>query len=845
MPSFRIHLFGWLVALLFFAALLTNGLQSALAGAGYWVGGSRRPLREDTLSRQRLSMDPGWRFRTGDSPGAEKPEFDDASWRVLDLPHDWSIENEFIKDAPTGGQGGYLPTGIGWYRKHFSLSSTSMHRSVWIEFDGVYQNSEVWINGHALGRRPNGYVSFVYDLGPFLKKGSNILTVRVDNSKQPNSRWYTGSGIYRHVWLTIADPLHIPPWGVYVRATRADKSSSTLSVRTRVAGGSGLPPGTLLRSVLLDAEGRELARADKLLPQGDAPASHDTTEWEQEISVVSPTLWSVERPYLYLLRSLLIEHGKVLDAVSTPFGIRDIRFDADKGFILNGSPLKMNGVCLHHDGGSVGAAVPEAVWARRLQVLKDMGCNAIRTSHNPPAPEFLDLCDRMGFLVMDEAFDVWEAGKVQNDYHLYFDEWWQRDLKDQVDRDRNHPSVVLWSAGNEIPDQNTGRGVELLKQLQAFFHGEDPGRLVTTGNDDIAADNGSTDPAFLETEDVVGYNYVDRWHERRELYYGIDRHDYPSRKMIGTESVSIPGVRGNYHGGGYYEGRAYGVDSLAVRAANMAAVIRAELLWKFVAVHDYVAGDFMWTGFDYLGEARWPAKNSSSGVIDLCGFPKDGYYFYQSQWTSRPMIHLFPHWNWKGREGRVIPVTAYTNCDSVELFLNGKSYGIKAMEFPRQGNSGGWNQYALPQVNATTGDLHLSWDIPYAPGVLRALGRKGGRVVCEEEVQTTSEPAAIRLSMEGPGVMGGIAQVRIGIVDKDGRLVPDADNAVQLTVEGGGSLIGYDNGNPTDHTSMKDSRRNVFGGLALAILQFSRNKGAIRVRAESPGLGGAEILLQP
>jgi beta-galactosidase len=422
---------------------------------------------------------------------------------------------------------------------------------------------------------------------------------------------------------------------------------------------------------------------------------------------------------MYSLHSVILEKETVLDEINSSFGIRSIQYDVNKGFLLNGKQIKMNGVCLHHDAGSVGAAVPEAMWVRRLQVLKEMGCNAIRTSHNPVAPEFLDLCDRMGFLVQDEIFDEWKAGKVKYGYSNYFDEWSQHDVTNFIHRDRNHPSIVMWSAGNEIGEQKQPKGYEILKKLIETFHKEDPTRPVTTGNDNIAADGGSATLPFLEMLDIVGYNYVDRWHERRELMYSIDRHDHPNWKMIGTESVSISGVRGNYYGGGFGV-----VDSTSIRPANMGSVIRAEQLWKFVSIHDYVIGDFMWTGIDYLGEARWPAKNAGSGVIDLCGFPKDAYYFYQSQWTTKPMIHLAPHWNWKGKEGKVLQVMAYTNCDSVELFVNGRSFGIKALEFPRQGNSGGWNRYDRPPVNTTTGDLHLLWDVPYETGTLKAVGKK-------------------------------------------------------------------------------------------------------------------------
>lgn len=790
--------------------------------------------------RQRLLMDFGWRFSLTDTAGADKASFNDSRWRVLNVPHDWSIENAFIQTAPTGGGGGYLPTGVGWYRKHFVLPKSVISKIIWVEFDGVYQNSDVWINGHHLGHYPNGYMSFYYDLTQYIKAGENLITVRVDNSLQPNTRFYSGSGIYRHVWLNIAHPLHVAQWGTFITTPVADSASATVIVKTNIENNSAQSKNAVLRSTLLDAKGNEVGRIESPF----AIELKSNSESEQKITVSNPALWSPETPDIYNLKSVIINRGKIIDEVISSFGIRDIKYDGDKGFLLNGKHVKMNGVCLHHDAGSVGAAVPEAMWVRRLQILKDMGCNAIRTSHNPVAPEFLDLCDRMGFLVMDEIFDEWKAGKVKYGYSNYFDQWSQHDLVGFIHRDRNHPSVVMWSAGNEIGEQKQEKGYEILKPLIETFHKEDPTRLVTTGNDNIAADNGSATLPFLEMLDIVGYNYVDRWHERRELFYSIDRHDHPNWKMTGTESVSIPGVRGNYYGGGFGS-----IDSSVIRPANMSGVIRAEQLWKYVSIHDYVIGDFMWTGIDYLGEARWPNKNSSSGVIDLCGFPKDGYYFYQSQWTSKPMIHLFPHWNWKGKEGKVIQVMAYTNCDSAELFLNGRSFGIKALEFPRQGNSGGWNRYDRPQVNTTTGDLHLMWDVPYEPGTLKAVGRKGGKVVVEEEMRTTGTPVAIRLSVDRSSINAdqmSVAHVKTEVVDENGYTIPDANNLIQLTVEGAGKLIGFDNGNPRDSTSMKSSQRRTFNGLALAIIQSDSKPGSIRVKAVSPSIKAAllEIITQ-
>jgi beta-galactosidase len=441
--------------------------------------------------------------------------------------------------------------------------------------------------------------------------------------------------------------------------------------------------------------------------------------------------------------------------------------------------------------------------------------------------------------VQDEIFDEWKAGKVKYGYSNYFDKWSQLDLVAFIHRDRNHPSVVMWSAGNEIGEQKQEKGYEVLRSLMETFHREDPTRPVTTGNDNIAADNGSATLPFLEMLDIVGYNYVDRWHQRRELFYSIDRHDHPNWKMIGTESVSIPGIRGNYYGGGFG-----GIDSSVIRPANMASVIRAEQLWKFVSFHDYVMGDFMWTGIDYLGEARWPAKNASSGVIDLCGFPKDGYYFYQSQWTTKPMIHLSPHWNWKGREGKVISVMAYTNCDSVELTLNGKSFGIKSLEFPRQGNSGAWNRYDRPQINTTTSDLHLMWDVPYEPGTIMATGKKNGKIVCQEQISTAGSPSKIRLIVDRDTIAAdkrAVAHVRIEILDEKGAVVSDANVPIRMEVTGEGKLIGFDNGNPFDHTSMKTNEHRAFNGLALAVIQSGSKPGYIRVKATSPNLSETSI----
>jgi beta-galactosidase len=787
-----------------------------------------------TAQRQRLSMDPGWRFTQGDSTGAERPGFDDRTWRRLDLPHDWSIEGTPREDAPAGGRGGYFPTGIGWYRKAFRLPAGTRGQRASLEFDGVHMNSDVWINGVHLGRRPYGYSSFSYDITRHLVPGVNVVAVRVDNSRQPNSRWYTGSGIYRHVWLTLVNPLHVSHWGTFVTTPRADSARAEVVVNTRSENHYNGARLGLLRSVVLDSAGREIARAEK----GFSLSAGQTVAIEQRIELTSPRLWSVAAPNLYALRSEVHLRLSTADVTTTPFGIRTIAYDKDKGFLLNGKRVKMRGVNLHHDAGGLGAAVPERVWQRRLETLKAMGANAIRTSHNPPAPEFLDLCDRLGLLVMDEVFDEWTLGKVPEGYHKYFAEWSERDVTDFVRRDRNHPSIVLWSAGNEIGEQTTPDGVQVLRRLLDIFHREDPTRPVTTGNDNIVADGRPATLAFLDALDIVGYNYVDRWHERRELFAEQDRYDHPDWKMIGTESGSIFQS--------FDEQYSLGSDPQVVRPNYTSGMIQAERLWKWVELRDYFAGNFMWTGIDYLGESTWPFKGFASGAMDITGHPKDAYYLYQSLWTDRPELRLFPHWNWPGREGQVIPVLAYTNCNSVELFLNGRSLGEKRSEFPAQGTSGGWNTYALPRVNPTTGDLHLSWDVPYQPGVLRAVGkRRDGTVACQAEVRSAGPPAAVRLVVDSDTITtdpGNVAHVSFEIIDSAGTIVPTGDNLVRFTLTGSGTLA-LDNANLRDLDPYRPDQRQAFNGRGLAILRAAQ-PGTIVVTAAGDGLRPATVTVQ-
>lgn len=820
----------------FLSSAATAGVVSALridVPSSMLAEGSGR------LSK-RSSFDDQWRFIPGDPSNAHLAEFDDAGWRSLDLPHDWSIEGAFNEDAPAKGNGAYLPTGIGWYRKHFLLPAEARGKRVSLTFDGVYQRSEVWINGKSMGMRPYGFVTFSYDVTDHLNSAGkpNCVAVRVDNSLQPNCRWYTGSGIYRHTWLETTDPLHIARWGTCVRASGVTTNGADVEVMTRLMNEGSSDASCELAIEILDPNGNVVQRdtATRKIASGS-----DGTLLTH-LKVASPALWSGAAPNLYSVRSTLRSSGKEVDREETTFGIRDVQFDADRGFLLNGEHVKLNGVCIHGDGGSVGTAVPDRVWERRLELLREMGCNAIRLSHNPPAPELLDMLDRMGFLVMDEAFDEWrqpKGGTPVYGYHKYFDEWSERDMNAMVERDRNHPSIVIWSAGNEVPDQSDAHGPETLRKLMAIIREKDPTRLITVACDQIAAEPNAALPEFLNQLDVVGYNYVDRWRDRREKYYSIDREAYPKRRFIGTESSAFYSARG-----------VYAVDQsnelFFEKSSN--AAIEIEQQQKFVQTYDYVSGDFLWVGIDYLGEARWPSKVAPCGALDTCGFRKDSFYFFQSLWSKTPVLHLLPHWNWPGKEGQVISVTCYTNCDTVELFLNGKSMGVKGFAFPRPGMEKTYGNYpARAKVLQTTADLHLSWDVVYAPGTLTAKGTKDGKVILTTEVATTGAAAALSLRADRGRIRtsrSDVAHIVVEVLDSSGRVVPTADNAISFAIEGEGRILGLDNGQPDSHESYKGNRRSAFNGMALALLQSSGRPGEMTLTASSPSLVSAQVTVK-
>ena len=786
--------------------------------------------------RQRLSMDLNWSFTRGDPAGAQNPVFDDSGWRVLDVPHDWSIEGPYDRTNSTAGSGGYMPAGIGWYRKHFATPATFTGKRVSAQFDGVFMNADVYLNGHQVGHHAYGYTSFNCDLTPFLAAPgeNNVLAVRVANDIQPNSRWYTGSGIYRHVWADVTGPVHVATWGAYITTPNPNAVSADVVIRTRVQNDSEAVAGIGVYQEILDPAGKAVGRAETLAIV-DVPAKGEK-EVEQTITVSQPQLWTLEKPALYTVRTTLfpkhIDATELLDSYDTTVGLRKIEYDADRGFFLNGRHVKIVGECLHHDGGAMGAAVPIEVWERRLELLKAMGCNAIRCAHNPPAPEFLDLCDRLGLMVMDEAFDEWtEAkGQLRGSYATLFDEWSRQDLLSMLRRDRNHPSITMWSIGNEIPDQSEPRGAELAKTLAGLCHQEDPTRPVTSACDQAHSVH-PTQPGFLDALDIAGYNYVDRWGKYRELFFSDDHEKHPQYKLLGTEDVGVGGSRGSYFSG------ARGAFSYAT------SLVRAEQLWKFNAVHDYVIGYFMWTGVDYLGESTWPNRVTDSGLLDTCGFPKDGYYLYQSLCFTNPMVHVMPHWNYPGEKGAIIPVVVFSNCRQVELQLNGRSYGTKSLVFPRPGAIRSWND---PTPAGTTADLHLTWDVPYEPGTLRAIGRQDGQIVAQEEIRTAGAPASIALHLDRAVLSGaarGVAQIEVRILDAAGVVVPTAANLVSLDIQGPAKIIGNDNGETSSHDSYQAGARPVFNGMSLVTVQAGKTPGHVKLTARSDGLKDASVEL--
>lgn len=774
--------------------------------------------------RSTINFNSNWKFFLGNDSIAMQSSYNDSKWRILNLPHDWSIELPFDEKAPATNQGGSLPGGIGWYRKTFTLPSASKTQKVFIEFDGVYKNSEVWINGHYLGKRPYGYVAFQYELTEHLKFGKeqNVIAVKVDNSQQPNSRWYSGSGIYRDVKLVTKNKTHIDYNGTFVTTSNISKQKAIVHIANQL---NNIENSVKVVSIVYNQKGKKVAQQSSYITEKSFTQSNN-----QSLVINNPIFWSVDNPYLYKVVTTIYQNKIAIDQSTTTFGIRSIKFSAAKGFFLNSKHVLLKGVCMHHDLGAIGAAFNKSVAERQLKILKEMGCNAIRVSHNPPAAAFLDLCDSMGFLVMDEAFDMWKKKKNKYDYNLDFNEWYKRDLESMVKRDRNHPSVIIWSIGNEIREQFDSSGIALTQKMIAIVKALDSTRPVTSAlTENVPAKNFITQANAL---DVLGFNY-------KELDYDSLPFRFPHMPIIATETASALETRGEYLLPADSM-RIWPPDSKAKKTGNDQLTCNAydntyaywgnthEKSWLAVKQQPWMAGLFVWSGFDFIGEPvpyPYPARSSYYGIVDLAGFPKDVYYMYQSEWTNKPLLHILPHWNWKVED--TVDVWAYYNmADEVELFLNGKSLGKKSKD------------------NHT---VHVAWKVPFESGILKAVSRKNGKIVLVKQVQTAGKPAKIILTANKRIIhpaQNDLCFIAATIVDANGVIVPNANHLIKFKTTNNALVEATDNGSPIDLTPFKTKQRKAFNGLCLAIIKAKSSTGTIRVEAVSKGLQAGLIQLQ-
>ncbi len=738
-------------------------------------------------------FDLDWKFIQSDVSGAEATGFNDAAWRSLRVPHDWMIEGPYDRNNPTNRGGGYLPSGIGWYRKTFTLPASESNKKISIEFDGVMANSEVWINGKSLGKRPYGYISFAFDLTPYLNFGKpNTIAVRADNLVQPASRYYTGAGIYRHTRLISTHPAHFDHWGVFVTTPEASAQQATIKLALKIVQENKTQTGLSVQTVVLDANQQQVAISEKT----NLSALASQTAYQQ-IKLAQPKLWSLENTHLYTAVTKLYFKNQVIDQESTAFGIRDAKFEAATGFWLNGKNIKLKGVCLHHDGGAVGAAVPLGVWEERFKLLKQAGVNAIRTSHNPVAPEFLDLCDKMGFLVMDETFDTWTAPKHNGEkgYNLIFKEWWERDTRDMVLRDRNHPSIVIYSVGNEIHDDlSYPKGFELYKAQQDKIHEFDSTRPVTMAlfrpaNSKVYLSG------FAEHMEVVGQNY-------REKELVVAHENNPHWKVIGTENTHV--------------------------------------LDQWLALRDkpYMAGQFLWTGIDYLGEEDWPAVTNSQGLFDRAGNWKQQSLQRQSWWSEKPVVHLMRKsdnagagvWvnDWTPTDFDTYDnakINIYTNCDEVELFLNGKSQGKK----PKNAN-----------------DSPIDWELSFEKGNIEVIGFNKGKEAVRETLKTAGKPAQLKIQLSKSSLKNhwdDVVMAQVQVLDEAGLPCPNADNLIQFEVSNNGQIVGVDNGDINSHESYQGKQRTAYRGKTLVIIKAKDVKGSINFKASSNGLVAASTTI--
>jgi beta-galactosidase len=848
-----------------------------------------------TPPRERVSFNTGWRFVKGDPAdaadqltytnikdwvefiGAEftknpelaaktqpagepgggdisyvQSDFNDSQWRLLNLPHDWGIEGPFKQEYP--GETGKLPWwGVGWYRKHLEVPASDLDKKIYLDVDGAMAYATVWVNGQFVGGWPYGYASWRVDLTPCLKFGAdNVIAIRLDNPPE-SSRWYPGGGIYRNVWLVKTAPVHVAHWGIYVTTPEISARAATVKIQVNVQNETASDSTLTVKNEIFElgpngAKGKYIA---SLATAAVKVAAHQFQTSDGQIIIPNPKVWSIEKPQRYVVVTAIEQSGKRVDSCETPFGVRTIQFTADDGFLLNGKRVPLNGVCDHHDLGALGAAINTRALERQIEILKEMGCNAIRTSHNPPTPELLDLCDRLGMVVMDESFDCWKHGKKPNDYQRLWDNWHEKDWRAELRRDRNHPCIILWSIGNEVSEQDSPAGLEISAELTRIAHEEDPTRPTTAAcSDGRAAFNG-----FQKNLDVFGYNYKPR-------EYGRAHETNSAQPIFGSETASCVSSRGEYFfpvsnnkSGGKADFQMSSYDLYAPPWATPPD-------WEFKGQDQfsYVAGEFVWTGFDYLGEPtpyngdtsnllnftdpaekdrmqkeldelgkiEVPSRSSYFGIIDLAGFPKDRYYLYQARWRPDfPMAHILPHWNWPDRAGQVTPVHVYTSGDSAELFLNGQSLGLK--------NKG---QY----------EYRLRWDdVVYQPGELKVVAYKNGKKWATDVMKTTGPAAKLKLQADRNKIMADgqdLSFVTVTIVDKDGLLVPRSANRIHFDISGPGEIVATDNGDATSFESFQSHDRNAFNGLCLVIVRAKAGEsGKITLRAASEGLATAEIPL--
>lgn len=759
--------------LLLFLAVTTNGFSQA---------------------RKVTNFDSNWQFIKEDATGAENPSFDDAKWRKLNVPHDWSIEGSYDKNNPSARGGGYLPTGIGWYRKTFQVDKADAKKQVTIEFDGVMANSDVWINGKHLGKRPYGYISFAYDLTPYLNFDKpNVIAVRADNSIQPASRYYTGAGIYRHVRLVSLNPTHFKHWGTFITTSTATTAKAVVNLKVEIDN-KGIAGDYKLQIEITDAKGKIVKTAESL----KNIAANTTGLFSQDIEIANPKLWNLEDPNLYTATTKLYSGKTLIDNQSIPFGIKKSEFIAESGFWLNGKNFKLKGVCLHHDGGAVGAAVPLGVWKERFKKLKEVGVNAIRTSHNPVAPEFLDLCDQMGFVVMDETFDTWNSAKHNGEkgYNLYFTDWWEQDTKDIILRDRNHPSIVIYSIGNEVHDDlSYPEGYKKYKMQEDVVKKYDDTRPVTMAlfrpaNSKVYLSG------FAEQMDVVGQNY-----RENELIVAHETH--PNWKVLGTENTHV--------------------------------------LVQWLALRDkpYMAGQFLWTGYDYLGEADWPETTNNQGLFDRAGNWKQQSLQRDSWWSEEPVVHIVRksenagagNWtaDWTPNDFDTYDnakVQVYSNCDEVELFLNDKSLGL---------------------LQKPADDSPREWNVTFEEGTIKAIGKNNGKVAAQEEFKTAGKPSKIILTKSNPTLANNwddVSFITATIVDDKGIICSKADNLIKFSITNSGKIIGVDNGNIISHESYQASERSAYKGKAIAIIKATQDVGKIEIKAYAEGLEGGSIIVE-